>query len=197
MLFPLAALLPTQPLTCLHLWWLFNAVCCARQIWNNMGHTWQAAVAACQLRCKGSKIVVSVREPYQYYRSAYTYAFRCSYSDTCTSGTFKEFMHGVSRGEIRSQSSSIHGMCGHAATFCKYDHVIHTETMLEDFVAILDHYGLERQGLPHANPTGDGGKRQPGPTIFDAEIVEIINRVEARMMHEFGYHTRKAPFELK
>ena len=161
-----------------------------------MGHTWQAAVNTCLARCKGAKIVLSVREPYQYWRSSYTYAFRCSYSDTCTSATFKEFMRSVSRGEIRTQSSSIHSMCGQGSTFCKYDHVIHTETMLEDFIAILDMYGIGRQGLPHSNPTGSGGRRNPGRTIFDAEIVAIINRVEARMMHEFGYQKRQAPFEL-
>ena len=196
-------------------------------LWSNMGHTSERAVAACLKACTMDdvrpQIVLTVRDPYAHIRSAYTYAWSCVYSDWCryASGpatlphdrlpktndcirmrrnnwrpTFLEFVrNSVAPGLTITQTSSIHRACG---ANCHYDHVLHTENLASDWAALSSRLELPLVTLPRVNEdVGIGPHGPPPPTVFDEEIVGIIDRVEAQMFDRFGYKRRSAPFELK
>lgn len=77
--------------------------------------------------------------------------------------------------------------------------VLRTETLEADLQRVLRLEGLPLYTLPHANPTArsaHGDTASPPPTVFTAELLELINAREARLFDEFGYRRRWEPFEL-
>ena len=165
-------------------------------LFTNMGHTSERAVDQCRNLCtnRGAapKTVISIREPYSWWRSLYVYGYICSYASTCTSSDFHTFMRQAKPGI--AQSNYIRRECGRP---CNADYLLRTETLAEDWLGLLRTLGLPLVGLPHANPTGAKSRRETPPTVFTQEIVDIIHSFDSAMFTEFGYPKRTdAPFEL-
>ena len=76
---------------------------------------------------------------------------------------------------------------------CKYDFMLHTETMQEDWIKLMDKMGEPRTLLPHdVNPSGKGQTFE-----FTPEVLEIIHRIDANMFEEFGFKKRTSTFQLQ
>ena len=173
--------------------------------WINMGHTWNSALASCITACtfagRAPKIVISIRNPYHYWRSLFTYAWIGSYSAvTIPHGVtnFTGFMNDVrDRRSQLAQSYVIEHTCGKP---CVHDHILHTEKMLSDWLDLLAILGLPPIGIPRVNPTASAssnGHNVPPPTVFTEEVVSTVHRLDTNMFVEFGYtHRSDAPFSL-
>jgi len=188
--------------------------------WTNMGHTTRAAVDNCIKRCtfgEGKippKVIVMAREPYSFWSSRYLFAKACVHAATCTAWvgitSFLGFLtyienHGnfvapdphnetwvANRGTSpwEPQSFIMQEQCGKP---CKYDYLLHTETMQEDWIKLMDKMGEPRTLLPHdVNPT-NGAKEL---VVFDDAALDIIHRLDANMFEEWGYKKRAA-FNLR
>jgi len=164
------------------------------------GHIWSTqAITSCKAKCGPNvKVVISVREPYSWWRSLYTYGWYCEYAATCTLGaeSFSAFVHRLAPKAHEPQSFHIHAACGSP---CQYDDLIHTETMKQDWLDLLNKYNIPPMDLPHMNPSSshNSNKPRPPPTVFTQAIVDIIHRVDASIFSEFGYPKRHdVPFEL-
>jgi len=173
-------------------------------LWTNMGHPVYGAFAWCQQKCTFNglvpEVVISVREPYSFYRSLFTYGWKCQYAAVCVPyhvSNFSRFMEWIYSGNRNvAQSRHVANACG---TPCAYDHVLHTESLGDDWIRLVEALALPRRPLPWANPTSNNqpvGRGPPPPTVFTSRVVEIINELEANMFDEFGYEHRQAPFEL-
>ena len=158
-----------------------------------MGHpSTPQATDYCIDRCTflgvAPKVIITIREPYSFYRSRYTY----HKGELQGRGirTFEQFMFADPSTVPRKQQSwDIRDACG---TPCKYDYVLHTETLAQDWYALLEELGLPRIGLPHVIPSG---KREP-PTLFTPAIAHKIEQIDRPMFEEFGYLKREAPFTI-
>ena len=177
--------------------------------WINMGHSDLWALNSCRATCtlgaRAPKVVVSIREPYSYWQSLFSYAWvwcctcdqHSTWTNTCVdrSVDFVTFMRraNTQRNTYRAQSMEIAKACGHPCS--NVDFFLHTERMQDDWLAMLTSLGIPRVGLPRANPTVS--KDTPPPTVFTQEILDIIHDVDANMFREFGYPKRTdAPFTL-
>ena len=189
-----------------------NASLYAHGFWTNMGHTTRNDVAHCRERCKphampsGARraplIVLSVREPYHYYRSLYSSAFAGRSSHVHTRLRFEPFMaHYVNssgpRGENFAQSMMLRRACGEP---CAFDHLLRTERLDETWRALLLVSGIPRHlwvALPWSNPSTES--RGPTPVInFTERVVAIVATVDAMLFAPpFDYVRRSdAPFIL-
>lgn len=188
--------------------------------WTNMGHTSRAAVDNCIERCtfgEGKippKVVVMVREPYSFWSSRYLFAKACVHAASCTGWfgitSFLQFLQfienrgnfvppdppnaswvaGRARSPWEPQSFIMEEQCGKP---CKYDYLLHTETMQEDWIKLMDKMGEPRTLLPHdVNPS----KGAPELVEFDDAALDIIHRIDANMFEEWGYKKRTA-FNLR
>lgn len=117
--------------------------------WINMGHTWNAALEFCQRRCPGSKTAISVRDPYTWWRSTYTYSWYCRYAGKCTTGSFDQW---VRNGENFQSQVILKNV--------PFDYVLRTETLEADFQALLKSEGMPLYKLPVRNPTQTSGRRR-------------------------------------
>jgi len=165
--------------------------------WINMGHTNAAAVAHCAEACtfaeQPPKVVVMVRDPYDFWASRFLFAWDCKAAKSCTSyfniKTFIEFLRFVKRKGARSpwipQSAIHHNFCGQP---CKHDALLHTETMQDDWLTLMDKIGGERTRLPKlVNPSSHAHT----PKIeFTSEALDIIHEIDANMFEEWGYTKR-------
>jgi len=172
----------------------------ARGLFTNMGHTSVAAVDRCRRQCVHEGVpaqtIISIREPYAWWRSLYRYGFIGRNAAIMTGKDFAGFMADASRNRGWAQSSNIRRACGAP---CNADHILHTETLGADWLRLLIALDLPLVALPHVNPTatGEHSNRVPGRTIFTQEIVDIIHFVDGPMFAEFGYTRRNdVPFEL-
>jgi hypothetical protein len=193
-----------------------------RMLWTNMGHTrnrqpWDppevhisGPVDECRTRCTfagvAPKVVVSVREPYHYWRSLFTYAWVGEASAVSIPEGVHSFAgfvraadahatpgpHG-SRVYEHSLSTSLFLSCGRP---CRYDYLLHTETLASDWLHLLRRLEMPLVALPHHNPTNTASSNPPPPTVFTAEVLQIINTLEANVFEEFGYERRSDQFEL-
>jgi len=180
-------------------------------LWTNLGHmrnAWGGHVDACRAECTfngmAPKVVVSVRDPYGYWRSLFTYAW---VGDGSALGipagvdSFTGFVRWAdAQASARSDGAFEHSLsftlylaCGHP---CRHDYLLRTETLETDWYRMLSTLELPLVALPHSNPT-KLYMRPPPPTIFTWEVVEIIDRLESSVFDEFGYVRREAPFELR
>jgi hypothetical protein len=150
--------------------------------------------------------VVSIREPYSYWQSLFSYAWvwcctcdqHSTWTNTCVdrSVDFVTFIGraNTQRNTYRAQSMEIAKACGHPCS--NVDFFLHTERMQDDWLAMLTSLGIPRVGLPRANPTVSKDTPPP-PAVFTQEILDVIHDVDANMFREFGYPKRTdAPFTL-
>ena len=169
--------------------------------WTNMGHTWTSAVEICKASCtvggRAPQVVVSIRDPYHYWRSAFTYAWVGAYSAVAIpSGVhdFDGFMRWAHLHPEHSQSRQIARACGRP---CKHDFLLHTERLVDDWLSLLSALEMPLVRLPRINPTRTDARAVP-PTVFTAEIVQIIDDLEGTMFTEFGYRRRAdVPFAIE
>lgn len=202
-----------------------SSVECAAQgmvrdgLWTNLGHTTIADVVTCRGLCGHGGVrpqtVVSVREPYSYWKSLYAYAHFGHHSALKTHKSFAGFMEDaravgerLAAGDIPTvdvahlndpgvhlpnkvwfQSECIKRSCGRP---CDADHYLRTEVLDRDWCDLLRRLDLPSVALPHANVL-----RVPNvQTVFSAAIVDVIHTYDAPMFDEFHYLRRAAPFEL-
>ena len=143
------------------------------------------------------QIVLSIREPYEYYHSLYTYA----YSGTGMPKThlaFEDFMKTyvekaapTPKAHYRySQATRITRVCG---TPCNYDYLLRTESLTQDWAALLKAMRIPLReaaaSLPRLNPTTTkrGGAK---PVIFTRRVLDIIDRADGMLFDLFGYARR-------
>lgn len=163
---------------------------------TNLGHTTLNVVQGCKNQCKhgnvSAKTVISIREPYQWWRSLYTYGYVCKAAAVCTKQTFAAFMRTMER-QHHAQSDNIKRECG---VPCLADYYLHTETLEDDFLSLQRNLSMTPiVGLPITNPTSTHVSIPR--TIFTREVVNIIHQLDARMFTEFRYRKRTdIPFEL-
>ena len=76
---------------------------------------------------------------------------------------------------------------------CKYDYLLHTETMQQDWIKLMDKMGEPRALLPHdINPTVGKERLQ-----FTKDVLGIIHRLDANMFDEWGFEKRDESFNLR
>ena len=203
-----------------------SSVECAAQgmvrdgLWTNLGHATIADVVTCRGLCSHGGVrpqtVVSVREPYSYWRSLYAYAHFGRHSALKTHKSFAGFMEDaravgerLAAGDVPTvdvahlndpgvhlpnkvwfQSECIKRSCGRP---CDADHYLRTESLDRDWRDLLRRLDLPPVALPHTNVL-----RVPNiQTIFSSAIVDIIHTYDAPMFDEFHYIRRAdTPFEL-
>jgi len=164
--------------------------------WTNMGYASSRAVQQCTLRCNPAtamaNIVVLVRNPYDYWLSVYHHAIACL-SRRCSStanylqaknatsalATFTQFMqfmetvpqeHGA-----YSQTAQIKRSCG---TPCRFHYLLRSETLVADFIALLGHFQLPLQALPHSSET-PGAAGYARVERYTPKVAAIVQRLEA------------------
>lgn len=173
-----------------------------------MGHTtWHGHIEWCSERCTfhgvAPQVVVSVRNPYSYWRSLFTYAWVGIGSNLAipdgvsTFGGFVQWADEQARATDNdmfalSMSFALLLACGRP---CRYDYVLHTETLSSDWLHLLTTLELPLVALPHSNPT-QLQSRPPPPTVFTNEVRAVIHRLERSVFDEFGYERRMRTFEL-
>lgn len=93
-----------------------------------------------------------------------------------------------------AQSALIASKCGQP---CDADHILRTERLATDWLAMLYNLSLPPIELPRTNPTGVSEHPSVPSTVFTREIVDVIHRLDANLFDEFGYqHRWDVPFEL-
>lgn len=171
--------------------------------WVNMGHTNGQVVTNCIEACtvdeQPPKVVVMIREPYDFWASRFLFAWNCDHAKSCTQyfniKSFIEFLRFVRRKGVHSPwqpQSLIHrNFCGQP---CKHDFAFHTETMQDDWITLIDKIGEPRSLLPRlVNPS----TRTKAPAIeFTSEALDIIHEIDANMFEEWGYKKRHESFAL-
>ena len=176
-------------------------------LFTNMGHAdmvnnhlFTNMVDYCKTRCVHDgvppKLIVSIREPYAFWRSAYIYSYTASPAQfrLRTNKDFIGYMRDADNDHRMVQSALIRKACGEP---CTADYYLHTETLSDDWLNMLRDEDLPLVALPHANPTTTDSWKVPDKTIFTPEVMNIIHRVDANMFEEFGYRKRlDVPFEL-
>jgi len=134
-----------------------------------MGHTTTSVANPCKNTCANggvkAKTIITIREPYSWWRLLYTYGYICKAAATCTKDTFHTFMRKIKNGQVNNrgsrvcQSNFIHSKCG---TPCRADYFLHMETLGTDWLNLLRSLQLPLVGLPRSNPTSDYAP----PTVF-------------------------------
>ena len=88
------------------------------------------------------------------------------------------------------------------------DYKLHTLHLAEEWADLLTQLEMPKVQLPRVNPTRPSCHKQhgkpsawwdrscPPPTVFSAEVVAIVEELDAKMFEEWGYERREAPFEL-
>lgn len=174
--------------------------------WTNMGHTWTVAVDTCRVACtfagRAPKVVVSIREPYHYWRSVFTYAWMGAYTaakiprGVVNFSGFMRHSRDTPSGREYAQTTLIQRACGMP---CVHDYILHTERLSSDWLHLLRSLRLPLVGLRRMNPTlkEDPNNGPPPPTLFSKEVVQIIDKIDANMFNEFGYaHRIDVPFRI-
>lgn len=173
-------------------------------IFTNLGHTKKPVVDRCRQACMHdgapAKAVISIREPYAWWRSMYTYSYVCHEAPVCTkehslAGFLRECERHIAQNwPSMAQSAYIERECGRP---CNADHHLRTERLQDDWLDLLRQLHLPLVGLPRVNPTVASEERELPPVVFTQEAVDIIHRLDANMFAEFGYRQRTdTPFEL-
>ena len=136
--------------------------------------------------------------------SRYLYAKACSGAASCTASfgitSFLAYLRYIEnngnfpddRGKSpwEPQSFLMEQQCGKP---CKYDYLLHTETMQQDWIKLMDKMGEPRALLPHdINPTVGKERLQ-----FTKDVLGIIHRLDANMFDEWGFEKRDESFNLR
>jgi hypothetical protein len=174
-------------------------------IWTNMGHASFPAVSQCASRAAPlaqSALIISVRNPFDYWLSVYEYAKYCIRTNTpqsfeasylqkrnatdrlATFTTFMRYMDGESWARDATQSHHIERSCGSP---CNYEFLLRTETLGADWLALLGTLQLPLRPLSHvnvANAASDSETRRAG---YTPELAQIVLNLEAQLFDEYGY----------
>jgi len=191
----------------------------AAGLWTNMGHAEMWAVQRCIAACPGreSIIVLSVREPYSYWRSVYRYAVRgvatAVHPPLWAQANITAFVAWAAPHERakqvakkQSQTARVQRACGDP---CAYDLLLRTETLERDWENMLRILQLPPMTLPRLNANPLGGETHVGTGIdgatqtasrlqagaagpdsklaFTAEAIVLINEMESWLFETFGY----------
>lgn len=196
-----------------------------------MGHLKDPhAIEPCKRKCAHSNtptaVVLTVRDPYDYWVSCYKYAYEyaCGPNEimsgeaiflhanhrACLGGgakgqgvlkSFENFMEYVgSPAFVHDGGTTGHGgwtltsrirhACGQP---CKFDFLLHTETLTRDWERMLRHFNLPHVALQHDNDSGasDGSLWGAAPrAVYTAKTRRVVNALEAEIFDEFGYKMR-------
>ena len=186
-----------------------------RGFWTNMGHVQDHAdVRDCTLRCQQPNrpnetklaIVVGVRNPYNYWRSVYKYAWQCAESD-CSAAylylaatsrvvsvlkNFRLFMRHMlaypATAALLSLTGRMQRACGPRGCSRVADFVLRAETLTKDWHLMLKRYGYGEVQLPHINEeAGIGAWGSAPPARHTNETRAIVNHIEKSVFSTFGY----------
>ena len=201
-----------------------SSVECASQFWErsgfwtNMGHVQDHAhVRDCSLRCQSPSwqtnqtklaIVVGVRNPYDYWRSVYRYAWQCA-ERNCSAAymylaatsrvvsvlkNFRLFMRHVlaypATAALLSLTGRMQRACGPRGCSRIADVILRTETLAEDWHRMLKRYGYGEVQLPRINDEAGLGISAWGrapPAQYTNETLAIVNHIEKNIFSTFGY----------
>ena len=111
---------------------------------------------------------------------------------------FGSFMRWVNATPAVAQSARIRKQCGDV---CKPDYVLHTETLKDDWLRMLQAEHLPLYELPHVNqgqssPEGIGSAFPAfdQTVAFTPDVLDIIHRVDAAMFSDWGYARRTSGY---
>lgn len=187
-----------------------------------MGHNTARRSSECASRCQKRHVphalVLTVRDPYAYWKSTYKYAYRGLASSEMnfflhhkglsklearqgplqSLQSFLHFIEGhhdkLSAGVQFTQSQRVFRSCGvpiHNGLFrgpCSYDHLLHTEELRTDWHALLDKYSLPHVELPYFNTSPEA---LVGEDVFKVPLPELTAE-SVRIINKVD----KAIFEL-
>lgn len=161
---------------------------------TNMGHTTYTMVQNCIPICYNGglrpRLVISIRNPYSWWRSLYTYGYICQRAAVCTKLDFEAFMTSIPNNI--SQSHYITRACGNP---CIADYVIRTERLIQDWNAVANEMQLPSISISHINPTLQSGTTPR--TIFTTDVLSIIHDLDDMLFSVYKYEKRTdASFEL-
>ena len=166
-----------------------------RGVWVNMGHQRrptdvEACTRACTFRGVRPRIVLSLREPYSYYVSLYQFMYAGA-GGASTRLHFEPFMEHYVRTRGYAQSAVIARACGSP---CRYDHLLHTETLTADWEALIRATRLPLpRTLPRVNPAVFV-RGVPPSIVFSRRVLQIVDDVDDLMFTTFKYARRGLPF---
>ena len=179
--------------------------------WLNLGHASGVEWTYIKQLCQNAKLVVSVRDPYDYFASEYSYAHSelargtggSSTANSILSGVgvdgltgpaaavvvmanFSSFMHWLRKVKHNTQSGGIWAACGRP---CSADFVVRAESSQIDLDRLAAQAGLAAFTLSRHNPSNHSAVRAE----YDCELLDMVYRMERRMFDEFGYVRRACP----
>ena len=157
----------------------------------------------CRERCTFAglrpRVVISISEPYDFYRSLYQYAFAGRASSIHTKLNFESFMLffvGNPRRDFGlTQAASLKRACGDP---CRYDYVLRKQRLEADWAELLCKARVPRHSrhrLPHFNPSIVTSRTQV--INFSAQVLKVVNRVDRSIFEQFGFAMRTEPFVLR
>ena len=174
--------------------------------WTNMGHAPFHFVRYCSSRCgttPRAAMVMTVRNPYDYWLSDYAYAKVClgkkcsatamyleARNSTHVLATFDLFIRYIAAvgPEPLSQSAHIRRMCGLP---CRPDYVLRTETLNADFLALLGTANFPLRSLPHINTARKGDGIEERMQEYTTDLADIVQQLEPILFSDdafgFGY----------
>jgi hypothetical protein len=176
-------------------------------MWTNMGHASFPAVSRCARRAQPfaqQALIMTVRNPYDYWLSVYEYAVVCIQMNSKASLTanylkkqdntrilesFGTFMGNMSSNAnalfVASQTHHIERICG---TPCDFTFLLRTESLDADWLALLGQLHLPLRPLTHVNvaaPTDDAAEVRK--KVYTTELAAIVRRIEPDMFDKYGY----------
>ena len=165
--------------------------------WLNMGHARSKHIEHCRRKCsKPSSLIIGVRDPLEYFLSEYSYALHGVNSGSAnymkkehidlSRMSFEAFVEWVYGNHIGfTQTSRLNRTCGIP---CRYDYVIHTESIQEDLDHILGSFfaneTLPNMTIGHKNVTPLKYKKK---TAMTERARELIYEMEYPVFAQFGY----------
>ena len=189
-----------------------SAIECASQplvragIWVNLGHTTTHYINSCYAVCpKPSILIVSVRDPLQYYISMYHYTRRRINSGclitmqrmmpeaqvTAILSSFSQFTHWVFDNSSFSQHSRLTRTCGSP---CIADEVLHLETLSDDWRALAAKYHLDLPELQRIN-NSTRVKHYDTSLYYNPLLTKRVWQEDREIFLHYGYQLFQDPSE--
>ena len=183
-----------------------------------IGHSNSSVAYACQSRCRSSRTIriLSVRNPFSYWKSVYYYAWECignrcpsqerarlvkdeasgvsnDFSSKGVLSSFESFLRFVSkspRWKHMTQSERIRNKCGRP---CHYDELLHTESLSEDWTSLVQRNpGLPKVALPLVNEGANSSRHPWGPpptALYTPRLIALVRELEAYVIQVFNYQS--------
>ena len=159
--------------------------------WKNLGHVTLDNLRSCREQYPLSKTAISVRDPYDYWRSLYSFSklSHCSqlHDKAKHMNNLSSFLAWAADQSV-SQSSRINRHCGPDCS-SSISYIIHTESMLSDWQYIMRKEQLPFYDIVRSN-------EQKGQLVsfhdFTSEDIRKIELMENDMFTTWGYKKRKS-----